>query len=35
MANHMEVGGISGLTYDADNNVYYALSDNRSSINYN
>lgn len=28
-----EVGGISGLTYDAANNVYYALSDDRSSIN--
>ncbi|MDJ0745337.1 MAG: phytase [Xenococcaceae cyanobacterium MO_167.B27] len=28
-----EVGGISGLTYDAANDVYYALSDDRSNIN--
>ncbi|VEP13134.1 conserved hypothetical protein [Hyella patelloides LEGE 07179] len=28
-----EVGGISGLTYDAANEVYYALSDDRSNIN--
>ena len=28
-----EVGGISGLTYDAANNIYYALSDDRSTIN--
>jgi 5'/3'-nucleotidase SurE len=28
-----EVGGISGLTYDAANEVYYALSDDRSTIN--
>ena len=28
-----EVGGISGLAYDAANNVYYALSDDRSTIN--
>ncbi|NJN02523.1 MAG: phytase [Leptolyngbyaceae cyanobacterium SL_1_1] len=26
-----EVGGLSGLTYDAQRNVYYALSDDRSS----
>ena len=25
-----QVGGLSGLTYDAKNNVYYALSDDRS-----
>jgi myo-inositol-hexaphosphate 3-phosphohydrolase len=28
-----EVGGISGLTYDAANGVYYALSDDRSDVN--
>ncbi len=28
-----EVGGFSGLTYDADNGVYYAISDDRSNIN--
>lgn len=28
-----EVGGISGLTYDVANGVYYALSDDRSNIN--
>ena len=28
-----EVGGISGLTYDANNNIYYALSDDRSNVN--
>ena len=28
-----EVGVISGLAYDAVNNVYYALSDDRSTIN--
>ena len=28
-----EVGGLSGLTYDPTNQVYYALSDDRSSIN--
>ncbi len=28
-----EVGGISGLTYDAANNIYYALSDDRGNIN--
>ncbi len=28
-----EVGGISGLTYDAARNTYYALSDDRSNIN--
>jgi hypothetical protein len=28
-----EVGGISGLTYDAANSTYYALSDDRSTIN--
>jgi myo-inositol-hexaphosphate 3-phosphohydrolase len=28
-----EVGGISGLTYDSANGVYYALSDDRSTIN--
>ena len=27
-----EVGGLSGLTYDPTNQVYYALSDDRSSI---
>ncbi|MBE9045634.1 phytase [Pleurocapsales cyanobacterium LEGE 10410] len=28
-----EVGGISGLTYDEANDVYYATSDDRSTIN--
>ena len=28
-----EVGGISGLTYDAANDLYYALSDDRSKVN--
>jgi len=28
-----EVGGLSGITYDATNNVYYAISDDRSQIN--
>ena len=28
-----EVGGISGLAYDANRGVYYALSDDRSQIN--
>ncbi len=28
-----EVGGISGLTYDAVSNIYYALSDDRGNIN--
>ncbi len=28
-----EVGGISSLTYDAANNLFYALSDDRSSVN--
>jgi 3-phytase/alkaline phosphatase D len=28
-----EVGGISGITYDSARGVYYALSDDRSSIN--
>ena len=28
-----EVGGISGLTYEETNDVYYALSDDRSTIN--
>ncbi len=28
-----EVGGISGLTYDSSNNIYYALSDDRSTVN--
>ena len=28
-----EVGGISGLTYDSSNNIYYALSDARSTVN--
>ncbi|WP_052055373.1 phytase [Myxosarcina sp. GI1] len=28
-----EVGGISGLTYNAANDTYYALSDDRSTIN--
>ncbi|MEO1094033.1 MAG: phytase [Cyanobacteria bacterium J06638_28] len=27
-----EVGGLSGLAYDADNEVYYALSDDRSQF---
>ena len=31
--NQTEVGGISGLTYDRANNIYYALSDDRSTIN--
>ena len=29
-----EVGGFSGLTYDPDNGVYYAISDDRSNINH-
>ena len=28
-----EVGGLSGITYDAERGVYYALSDDRSQIN--
>ncbi len=28
-----EVGGLSGLTYDAANKVFYAISDDRSDIN--
>ena len=28
-----EIGGLSGLAYDAANEVYYAISDDRSSIN--
>ena len=28
-----EIGGLSGLAYDAANGVYYAISDDRSSIN--
>src|SRR5262245_57435805 len=28
-----QVGGLSGLTYDPAQNVYYALSDDRSQIN--
>lgn len=28
-----EVGGLSGLAYDAENDVYYAISDDRSQIN--
>lgn len=28
-----QVGGLSGLTYDSDLNLYYAISDDRSSIN--
>ncbi|GEM_PF-156713 len=28
-----EVGGISGLAYDADKGIYYGLSDDRSEIN--
>lgn len=27
------VGGLSGITYDADKNVYYSVSDDRSEIN--
>jgi hypothetical protein len=27
------VGGLSGLTYDAKNNLFYAISDDRSNIN--
>ncbi|MGH1392437.1 MAG: phytase [Trichormus sp.] len=27
-----QVGGLSGVTYDATNNVYYAISDDRSQI---
>ena len=30
MFGETEVGGLSGLTYDASQNVYYALSDDRS-----
>ena len=29
----MEVGGISGLTYDAANSTYYAISDDLSTVN--
>ncbi|MDJ0590598.1 MAG: esterase-like activity of phytase family protein [Pleurocapsa sp. MO_226.B13] len=28
-----EVGGISGITYDRTNNIYYALANDRSTIN--
>lgn len=28
-----EVGGLSGIDYDAGNNLYYAISDDRSTIN--
>ncbi|MEL6381247.1 MAG: esterase-like activity of phytase family protein [Cyanobacteria bacterium J06626_18] len=28
-----EMGGLSGLAYDADNDLYYAISDDRSQIN--
>ncbi len=28
-----EVGGLSGITYDANGNVYYSLSDDRSNVN--
>lgn len=28
-----EIGGLSGITYDADRQVYYAISDDRSSKN--
>lgn len=28
-----EVGGLSGITYDAVNNIYYSISDDRSQIN--
>ena len=31
--NGTEVGGISGLAYDADRGIYYGLSDDRSQIN--
>ncbi|WP_319421580.1 choice-of-anchor I family protein [Pleurocapsa sp. FMAR1] len=33
MFEDTEVGGISGLTYDAANSTYYALADDRSTIN--
>jgi len=28
-----EVGGLSGITYDAENDVYFSLSDDRSNVN--
>lgn len=28
-----QVGGLSGITYDAENQVYYSISDDRSQIN--
>lgn len=31
--DNTQVGGLSGLTYDVDNNVYYSISDDRSNIN--
>ncbi len=31
--NGTEVGGLSGIAYDASKDVYYALSDDRSTIN--
>lgn len=31
--NNTNVGGLSGITYDPVNNVYYSISDDRSQIN--
>ncbi|WP_164929131.1 esterase-like activity of phytase family protein [Gloeobacter violaceus] len=31
--DNTQVGGLSGITYDAERNVYYTVSDDRSSIN--
>ncbi len=31
--NNTNVGGLSGITYDPANNVYYSISDDRSQIN--
>jgi hypothetical protein len=31
--NNTTVGGLSGIDYDKQNNIYYLLSDDRSSIN--
>lgn len=33
LVNNTQVGGLSGITYDPINNVYYAISDDRSQIN--
>jgi len=31
--NNTQVGGLSGITYDPARNVYYSISDDRSSLN--